>query len=77
MLQRNLFRQPIENEWRIIFCQPKANSARSCNILFVQFGGIFKVKTLFQKLWFLLYKRAELDLRSTNAIWPSGLGAPT
>ena len=31
-----------------------------------QFRGIFNVKTLFQKLWPLLYKRAESDLRSTN-----------
>ena len=28
--------------------------------------GIFQVKTLFQKLLPLLYKRAELDLRSTK-----------
>ena len=31
-----------------------------------QFGGIFQVKTLFQKLWPLLYKRAKLDLRLTK-----------
>ena len=30
--------------------------------------GNFKVETLFQKLWRLLYKRAELDLRATNYI---------
>ena len=29
-------------------------------------GQIFRVKTLFQKLWPLLYKRAKLNLRSTN-----------
>ena len=32
----------------------------------IQFWGIFQVKTLFQKLWPLLYKRIELDLRSTK-----------
>ena len=32
-----------------------------------QIGGIFQVKTLFQKLWPLLYKRAELDLRLTKS----------
>ena len=40
-------------------------------ILFFQqgnilFGGIFQVERLFQKLWPLLYKRAELDLRLTK-----------
>ena len=45
----------------------------------IQFRGIFWVKTLFQKLWPLLYKRAELDLRSTNGfkfyfrVWPKQL----
>ena len=32
----------------------------------IQFWGIFRDETLFQKLWPLLYKRAELDLRSTK-----------
>ena len=32
----------------------------------IQFWEIFRVKTLFQKLWPLLYKRAKLDLRSTK-----------
>ena len=30
--------------------------------------GIFHLKTLFQKLWPLLYKRAELDLRPTKCL---------
>ena len=34
----------------------------------IQFWGIFQVETLFQKLWVLLYKRAELDLRLTKLI---------
>ena len=38
-----------------------------------QFWGVFKVITLFQKLWLLLYKRAKLDLRSTNPIKNSKL----
>ena len=42
MLQRNIFCQPIENAWHIIFFQPN------------QFGGIFQVERLFQKLWPLL-----------------------
>ena len=33
-----------------------------------QFWGIFQVETLFQKLWLSLYKRAELDLRSTKLL---------
>ena len=33
---------------------------------YIQFWGIFQAETLFQKLWPLLYKRAELELRSTN-----------
>ena len=32
-----------------------------------QFWGIFQGKTLFSKLWPLLYKRAKSDLRSTNS----------
>ena len=35
-------------------------------IVLCQFSGIFQVTTLFQKLWLLLYKCAELDLRSTK-----------
>ena len=31
-----------------------------------QFWGIFQVETLFQKLWTLLYKKAELDSRLTK-----------
>ena len=34
----------------------------------IQFREIFRVKILFQKLWPLLYKRAELDLRSTKQL---------
>ena len=33
-----------------------------------RFGGIYQVKTLFNLLWLLMYKRAELDLRSTEVI---------
>ena len=29
MQQRNIFQQPIEYEWGIIFCRPKSNSGRS------------------------------------------------
>ena len=36
-------------------------------MLKIQFSEIFLVETLYQKLWPLLYKRAELDLRSTNS----------
>ena len=35
----------------------------------IQFWGIFQVIRLFQILWPLLYKRAKLDLRSTNQVF--------
>ena len=35
----------------------------------IQFWGIFRVETLFQKLWPLLYKRAELGFRLTNVLF--------
>ena len=35
-------------------------------VVFNQFWGIFRVEILFQNLWPLLYKSAELDLRSTK-----------
>ena len=35
----------------------------------IQFWGIFWVETLFQKLWPLLYKRAELGFRLTNVLF--------
>ena len=36
----------------------------------IQFWEIFQVETLFQKLWPLLYKGAQLDLRSTKCfVW--------
>ena len=33
------------------------------------FGEFFRSKHFFKKLWPLLYKRAELDLRSTNSLF--------
>ena len=33
------------------------------------FGEFFRSKHFFKKLWPLLYKRAELDLRSTNLLF--------
>ena len=33
-----------------------------------QFLGIFSSQNIFQKLWPILYKRAELDLRSTKLV---------
>ena len=32
----------------------------------IQFWGIFQVETLFKNVWPLLYKSANIDLRSTN-----------
>ena len=37
-----------------------------CNNGSQKFWGILQVETLFQKLWPLLFKRAELDLRPTK-----------
>ena len=43
---------------RNIFSHPREN----------QFWGKFQVERLFPKLWPLLYKRDELDLRSTKLV---------
>ena len=40
-------------------------------LLISQFWEFFQVETLFQKMWPLMYKRAELDLRSTNTCYGS------
>ena len=32
----------------------------------IKFGGNVQVKRLLKKLWLLVYKRAELDLRSSK-----------
>ena len=34
----------------------------------IHFRGNLQVKRLFQKLWPLMYRRAELDLRSTKEV---------
>ena len=54
-------------QWGHFSCQPEASLAQSYRGNF-QFWGIFWGKALVNKLWPLLYKRAELDLRLTKDV---------